>query len=184
MTDTTKKATAMTPKFRVSFPHVFEPQEAMNGGKAKYGLSMLFEPGADLSELKALAAAALNEKWPNKDKRPKNLRNPFRDQGEKEFEGCVAGAVFINATSMQRPGLVDNNVQPIIDQADFYPGCYARATVTAFAYDTAGNAGVAFGLNNIQKLADGEPLGGRTNPEADFAPVASAATPSSDDIFG
>ena len=102
------------------------------------------------------------------------ISNGFRDQGEKTFEGYVAGAKFINATSNTKPGLVDAQNNDIINEADFYPGCYARATVRPFWYDTAGNKGVAFGLQNIQKLADGEPLGGRVSASKEFEPVAPA----------
>ena len=168
----------MTPKFRVSFPNVFRPQiNKMNpGAEPKYTLTMLFEKDADLSALKKAAGDAVIEKWgADKTKWPKNLRNPFRDQGDKEFEGYEPGAIFITATSKQRPGLVDQKLQDIIEEKDFYPGCYARATVRAFTYDNNGNRGVSFGLQNIQKLADGEPLGGRTRPSDDFEPVGDAA---------
>jgi hypothetical protein len=166
----------LTPKFRVSFPNVFRPGKAMQVGKEpEYSITMLFPKGADLSALKKAAHEAVVDKWgADKEKWPKNLRNPFRDQGEKEFPGYEAGATFINAKSKQRPGLVDEKVQDIIEEHKFYPGCYARATVRAFAYDQQGNRGVSFGLQNVQKLADGEPLGGRTNPAQDFEPVASA----------
>ena len=181
----------MTPRFRVSFPNVFRPGKVMQvGAEPKYNCTMLFEKGADLTALKNAAQAAVVEKWgSDKAKWPKNLRSPFRDQGEKEFEGYVKGAVFINAASKQRPGLVDEKVQDIIEEKDFYPGCYARATVRAFAYDQAGNRGVSFGLQNIQKLAEGEPLGGRTKPQDDFEPVADESgvgepAKSAADIFG
>ncbi len=172
----------ITPEFRVSFAHVFHPQDPLPGAaataKPKYGLTMLFPKGADLSGLKAAAAAAASEKFGDRLKDPnfaKRLRSPFRDQGEKAFEGYEPGAIFINATSSQRPGLVDGNVQPIIEESQFYSGCYAIASVNAFAYDTAGNVGIAFGVNNIQKRRYGEPLGGRTRPEDDFVPAAGGA---------
>lgn len=161
----------ITPEFRVSFPNVFKPGKALQeGAEPKYNVTMLFPKGADLSALKAAVTKAITEKWgADKAKWPKGMRSPFRDQGEKEFEGYVEGAIFVNATSSHRPGLVDRNLQPILDSADFYPGCYARADVSAFAYDKAGNKGVAFGLNNIQKLRDGEPLGGRRRAEDVFS---------------
>ena len=37
-----------------------------------------------------------------------------------------------------------------------------------FPFSTSGNNGVAAGLNNIQKVADGTPLGGRSRAEDDF----------------
>ena len=167
----------ITPEFRVSFANVFRPAKPMQAGaEAKYGLTMLFPKGADLSALKKAAQDAVVEKWgADQAKWPKNLRNPFRDQGERDYEGFEEGAVFINATSKQRPGLVDAKVQDIIEEHQFYSGCYARASVRAFAYDQAGNRGVAFGLQNVQKLRDGDPLGGRSRPSDDFEPVADAA---------
>ena len=165
----------MTPEFRVSFPNVFRPAKPMaEGQEAKYGITMLFKKGENLDELKKAAEEAIIDKWgTDKSKWPRNMRSPFRDQGEKEFAGYEEGAIFVTATSKQKPGLVDADVNDIIAEEDFYPGCYARATVRAFAYDAAGNRGVAFGLQNVQKLKDGEPLGGRVAASADFAPVSS-----------
>lgn len=166
----------MTPEFRASFVNVFRPGKSMEEGKpGKYSVTMLFKPGADLSKLKAAAAQAVKDKWG--DKPPKLLRSPFRDQGEKEFDGYVEGAVFINATSDKKPGLVDGKLQDIIDETEFYSGCWARATVRAFAYDKAGNKGVAFGLQNVQKLRDDKPLGGGGVKASDeFEAVAESGT--------
>jgi hypothetical protein len=164
----------ITPEFRVSFPNVFKPQMPMNGaaGDPKYGLSMLFKKGEDLSALKALANEACVEKFgADKTKWPKNLRNPFRDQGEKDLDGYEEGAIFCTATGRLKPGLVNARNDDIIGEDEFYPGCYARAQITAFAYDTTGNRGVAFGLHNIQKLRDGEALGGRQSASAVFGAV-------------
>lgn len=165
----------ITPEFRVSFPNVFRPAKPMEGsnGEPKYTLTMLFPKDADLSKLKAAAKEAATEKWgADQAKWPKNLRLPFRDQGEKEFEGYEAGGIFITATSKQKPGLVDSQVQDIIEESGFYAGCYAKASVRAFAYDTAGNRGIAFGLGNVQMTRHGDPLGGRSRPTDDFEPVA------------
>lgn len=162
----------LTSKFRVSFPAVFVPRSAMDGAEPKYSLVMLFPKTEDISKLKAIAKAAVVEKWG--DKVPKDLRSPFRDGDEKELDG-YAGCTFITASSKQKPGLVDGNREPIISADEFYAGCYARATVNAYAYDRNGNKGVAFGLQNIQKLGEGEPFSGRTKPEDDFDAVTDAA---------
>lgn len=167
----------LTPKFRVSFPFVFRPQKPFAGSTSepKFSVVMLFEAGADLTLLKNAAAEAVMAKWgADNTKWPTNLRTPFRDQGEKKYEGYVAGSIFVTATSKQKPGLVDLNVQPIIDESQFYAGCWAIAAIRAFVYDTAGNNGVSFGLQHIQKQADGDPLGGRTKPEEHFEPVKGA----------
>jgi len=168
-----------TSKFRVSFPYVFRPAKPMQAGaEPKYSIVMLFPKGADLSALRKAAVEAATEKWgADQNKWPKNMRNPFRNQGEKQFEGYEEGAFFITATSKQRPGLVDQKLNDIIEDRDFYPGCYARASVKAFAYSQAGNHGVSFGLQNVQKLAEGDPLGGRTKPTDDFEAVVDESAP-------
>lgn len=162
----------MSPEFRVSFPAVFEPV-IYGESKPKYSVVMLFDKSVDLLELKNIAKKAVEAKWPDPEKRPKNLRNPFRDgDAEKPDVPGYENVTFVNASSLQKPGLVDANVQDIIDESEFYAGCYARATLTAYAYDTKGNKGVSFGLQNIQKIRDGDPFSGKTNPQDDFNEVA------------
>ncbi len=175
----------MTPEFRVCFPFVFRPQKPIDPTKeGKFSVVMLFPLGANLEVLKKIAMDAIVEKWgADRTKWPK-LKTPFRDQGEKTQEGYVKGAIFITATAKQKPGLVDSSVQPIIDETQFYAGCYARATVRAFTYDINGNKGVAFGLQNIQKTRDGESLSGRVNAEKEFAPIADAEMPAGTDASG
>jgi len=63
---------------------------------------------------------------------------------------------------------VDKNVQPILDSTEVYSGCYGRASITFYPFNTNGNRGIACGLQNLQKLADGESLGGRSRAEDDF----------------
>lgn len=189
-----------TPTFRVSYPNVFKAKRNDLNGQDEFSIVALFKKGEDLSALKAAAQKAIVDKWgPDKEKWPKNLRSPFRDQAERAKDvdgkrilpaGHEEGAIFLNLKSKQRPGVVDQNVQDIIDESQFYAGCFARASVNAFAYDQKGNRGVSFGLGNIQKVKDGEPLGNRARPEADFAPIqtegttaGAASTGSATDIF-
>ncbi len=171
-----------TPTFRVSYPNVFKAKKNDLNGKDEFSLVALFKKGEDLSALKAAAQKAIVDKWgPEKAKWPSNLRSPFRDQAERAKDvdgkrilpvGHEEGAIFLNMKSSQRPGVVDQNVQDILDESQFYAGCFARASVNAFAYDQKGNRGVSFGLGNVQKIKDGEPLGNRARPEQDFAPIA------------
>jgi hypothetical protein len=169
----------LTPKFRVSFPNVFTPALNKLSGKEEYSIVALFGKGQDLTDLKKLAEKTLVEALgADKSKWPKNLKSPFRDQEDMAKDGVLpagaeAGAMFIRLKSKQKPGVVDANVEPIINAKDFYAGCYARASVNCYYYDHVANKGVAFGLNNIQKLSDGELLGGHRRPEEEFAPIKS-----------
>jgi len=164
----------MTPEFRVSFPSVFEARAFSEGQTKKFELTALFPAGTNLDAMKALAKQAAVDKWG--DKIPAGLRSPFRDGSEKPDLDGYEGTVFVKMTSLQKPGVVDQNVQPIIEPSEFYGGCYARASITAYAYDQMGNKGVSFGLQNVQKLRDGDAFSGRGKPEDDFEPVATDVT--------
>lgn len=166
-----------TPKFRASFPWLFEPQPPMEGsqGEPKYSVVMLFDKAAQASKeykaMRALAEAAIKDRWG--DKVPPNLRNPFRNGSEKaDLEGYGDGVVFVTASSKMQPGVVDAKLNRVMSREvgpdGFYAGCFARATVSAYTYDKGGNRGVAFGLQNVQKLGDGEAFSGRVRAEDDF----------------
>jgi hypothetical protein len=176
-----------TPKFRASFVYIFKPQPPMEGSantEPKYGVTMLFDQAAqktaEFKALKQLALTALREKFGDKPKPDGNgwfvgMKNPLRDGAEKaEMEGYGEGVIFASATSKMQPGLVDQGLSRIISEQDFFSGCYARATVTAYGFDKAGNKGVAFGLQNVQKLANGEAFSGRTAAEDEFDKVDDA----------
>lgn len=160
----------MTPKAMLSFPHLFHPQSSIDGeGKEKYSCALVFPEGTNLKELQEEVMRVGTDRWGEKFLkmvREGAVRLPFRTDGASK--GYPEGATFINVRSTRQPGVVDARVQPIIDEREIYPGCWVRATVSAFAYDTKGNKGVSFGLNNVQKLADGEPLDGRRAPEDEF----------------
>lgn len=166
----TSECRVITPIARLSYPYLFEPSNPMGeGGDPKYQCELIFPPGTDLSELKRVASQAMKNKWG--DKIPKNIRSPFRE-GDKDredkdgYEGCI----FIGARSKDRPGVVvGRDRTPCNNPSDVYGGCYVKASVTAFAYDNAGNKGVSFALNNVWKIRDGDPFGNRRNAEEEFS---------------
>lgn len=164
----------VTPEFRVSFPAVFEPKSFQNQ-EAKYSVVMLFDKKTDLAPLKKAAANAANEKWGAKEKWPKGLKLPFRDGNEKSDMQGYENCIFVSSSSKMKPGLVNQSLKPILNPEEFYAGCYARAEVIAFAYDTAGNRGVSFSLQNIQKLRDGDSFSGRKDAATVFEPVADSS---------
>ncbi len=189
----------LTPVFRVSFPSVFEPKEPMNPGqKPKYTVGMLFkktnetEKGLWLPDwIKPAVSAALIGKWgADKAKWPKPLHLPFRDGAEKEYDGYGAEIIFATASSVNKPGVVDQNVKPIISRDEFYAGCYARAKIEVYAFEAKDKKtgavlkkGITLTLLNIQKHSDGEPFSGRSAPEADFdaVPMPAASAGESED---
>ena len=98
------------------------------------------------------------------------IKLPLRDGDlERPDDPAFAGMWFINANSDRAPGVVDLNCNPVLDRNEVYSGCYCRVSLTFFAFNSNGNRGIACGLNNLQKVKDGEHLGGRMSAEAEFA---------------
>lgn len=88
---------------------------------------------------------------------------------------CYANAFFVNANSATAPQIVDARVQPILERGEVYSGVYARVSINFYAFNSSGNKGIACGLGNIQKVRDGEPLGGKTKAEDDFGELTGEA---------
>lgn len=177
---TTDKKKLWTPPFRVSFPAVFEAS-SYQGSKPKYSTVGLWYPAKFNDKQKVLWKAMGAEidrvsreffKKAYKDL-PANIKKPIKDGVEKDhLEGYGKGCMFGTMSSLQKPGLIDRDRDAITDQSLFYPGCWARATVTVYAYDNVGK-GIALGLHNIQKLGEGESFSGRAAPDEDFGDDAS-----------
>ncbi|MGL5440822.1 MAG: DUF2815 family protein [Filifactoraceae bacterium] len=179
-----RKGTKVTTgKVRLSYAHIFEPH-AIEGNEPKYSVSVII-PKSDKVTLQAIKDAVNQAKEEGKgkfgNKIPANLKTPLRDGDiDREGDEAYAGCYFLNASSKNKPGIVDINVQPVLDATEVYSGCYARLTINFYAYNANGNKGIAAGLGNIQKLADGESLGGFTRAEDDFDSLGSA----DDDFLG
>jgi hypothetical protein len=162
----------VTPMGRISFPKVFKA-EAFKDQKPKFSCTILFKKNTDLSELKKAVHAAKVAKWgKDKEEWPKRLRSPFNDGNEKADLDGYKGMIYVTASNQHRPQVVDKNMEAIDEASgDFYAGCYGRLALRAFAYDTAGNKGVSFSLEHVQKLKDGEPFSGKPKVEDVFDEV-------------
>ena len=97
------------------------------------------------------------------------IKLPLRDGDTEREDEAYAGHWFINANSKTAPQIVDKAVKPILDRDEVYSGCYARVSLNFYAFNSNGNKGIACGLGNIQKIRDGEPLGGRSSAADDFS---------------
>lgn len=166
-----------SPPFRVSFPAVFE-KHGFDGSDPKYSVVMLFYPDkmndADKAKFKAMRGlldAACRDKFGKpfvEMKKSSTFKRGIRDGAEKpDLDGYGEGCVFATASSKMQPGIIDRDRDPILSTEEFYPGCWARATLTAYGYDNK-SKGVAFGLQNLQKLGDDESFSGRVDADKDF----------------
>ena len=161
----------ITGKVRFSYAHVFEPAPVSEGSEdKKYSVSIII-PKSDKVTLKKINDAIEEakelglSKWGGK--LPKALKLPLRDGDLERDEECYADSYFLNAKTDRKPGIVDANLDEIISRDEFYSGCYGRASINFFPFDVNGSKGIAVGLQNLQKLEDGERLGGSSATAAE-----------------
>ena len=164
-------------KTRWSYANVWEPK-SINGGAPKYSVSLII-PKSDtktVTAVKNAIQAAYDEGQSKLKGNSKSvpalsaIKNPLRDgDAERPDDETYKDSYFINANSATAPGIVDAARQPILERSEVYSGVYGRASINFYAFNSNGNKGIACGLNNLQKISDGEPLGGKTRAEDDFA---------------
>ncbi|ADH98299.1 DUF2815 family protein [[Bacillus] selenitireducens] len=160
---------------RLSYANVWEPK-SINGGAEKYSVSLII-PKSDTKTIEAIERAvdaAIEEgkkkhgrSFPNK----QALKLPLRDGDiDRPGDDAYADSYFVNANSVSPPQIVDQSVAPILNRSDVYSGVYARVSVNFYPFASQ-NKGIACGLGNIQKIKDGEPLGGKASAASDFSSV-------------
>jgi len=164
-------------KTRWSYANVWQAK-SINGGVPKFSVSLII-PKSDTKTVTAIknAIQAAYEEGQSKLKGNSKsvpalsvIKNPLRDgDAERPDDEAYKDSYFVNANSATAPGIVDAARNPILDHSEVYSGVYGRASINFYAFNSNGNRGIACGLNNLQKIADGEPLGGKTRAEDDFA---------------
>ena len=164
------------PNTRWSYANVWEPK-SINGGAPKYSVSLII-PKSDTKTAAKIQAAIEAAYRDGEDKLKGNgksvpalsaINTPLHDgDTERPDDPAYAGAYFVNANATSAPGIVDADRNPILTRSEVYSGVYGRASITFYAFNSSGNRGIACGLNNLQKIRDGEPLGGKASAESDF----------------
>ena len=147
---------------RWSYANVWEPK-SINDGAPKYSVSLII-PKSDTKTVAKL-------KGNSKSVPPlTSIKTPLRDGDvERPDDPVYANAYFINANSATAPGIVDADLNPVLTRSEVYSGVYGRASITLYAFNSNGNRGIACGLNNLQLIRAGEPLGGKASAESDFS---------------
>ena len=169
----TKVVTGVNTRF--SYFNGWEPV-SINGSNPKYSVSVLIpkEDKETITKIEKAIDAAIEQgiaKFGGKKPNKQAIKLPLRDGDIERDDEAYKGHYFINANSTTAPQIVDKNVEPILNREEVYSGCYGRVSLNFYAYNANGNKGIACGLGNIQKLRDGEPLGGRSNATDDFSTV-------------
>ena len=162
---------------RRSYANVWDPK-SINGAAPKYSVSLII-PKSDtvtVNKIKAAIQAAYEEGESKLKGTAKVcpaldvIKTPLRDGDlERPDDPAYAGSYFVNANATSAPGIVDADRNPILTRSEVYSGVYGRASISFYAFNSSGNKGIACGLNNLQKIRDGEPLGGKASAESDFA---------------
>lgn len=165
----------ITPLARASYAHVWEKSEMPNGDM-KFNIALLI-PKSDkegVTSIKAAIESAAEDFFgEDKKKWPSGMINPLRDGDDKADEmPSYADNFYLNAKSDRQPGIVGPNARPLMDQDDFYSGCWCLASLNFFGYNKAGNKGVGVGLNNLMKKKDDDRLDGKRNAESEFGTYA------------
>ena len=152
--------------------------KSINGGTPKFSISLII-PKSDEATIRKIKAAIEAAYHDGESKLRGNgktvpplvaIKNPLRDgDTERPDDPAYKNAYFVNANSSTAPGVVDADCNPILTRSEVYSGVYGRASISFYAFNSNGNRGIACGLNNLQKIRDGEPLGGRASAESDFA---------------
>lgn len=165
------------PRTRWSYANVWEPK-SINGGTPKYSVSLIIPKSdtATVAKIRAAIEAAYQDGQAKLKGSGKtvpslaSLKTPLRDGDiDRPDDPAYENSYFINANSATAPGIVDSDRNPILTHSEVYSGVYGRASINFYAFNSNGNKGIACGLNNLQKIADGEPLGGKISAEMDFA---------------
>ena len=162
---------------RWSYANIWEPK-SINGGAPKYSVSLIIPKSdkATVQKIKAAIEAAYKEGETKLKGNGKSvpafssLKTPLRDGDiDRPDDEAYENSYFINANSATAPGIVDADRIPVLDRSNVYSGVYGRASITFYAFNSNGNRGIACGLQNLQLIRDGEPLGGKVSAESDFA---------------
>lgn len=161
---------------RWSYANVWEPK-AVNGGTPKYSVSLII-PKSDtvtVQKINDAIKAAYDEGQAKLKGNGRSvptlsvIKTPLRDgDTERPDDPAYAGCYFVNANATSAPGIVDADRNPILTRSEVYSGVYGRASISFYAFNSNGNKGIACGLNNLQKIRDGEPLGSKVSAEVDF----------------
>ena len=171
MATPSNKVKVVTGKVRLSFVQAFVPSAIEEGGKLKYSVSIII-PKSDTEMIAKFNKAFEEAKSSNAaffgGAVPKVLKGGLRDGDTEKDDAAYANSYFINAYSDNKPGIVDADMNEIISPDELYSGCYARVSLSLYPYNGVAK-GIACGLNNIMKVADGERLGGGTSAAQDFA---------------
>ena len=175
----------LIPDSTIVYPSLFEMTGFQNQ-EPSYNATFLISKKTDIKPLRDACRLAAFVKW-GENVQTQGLRSPIRDGDQKAIDengnidktNFYYGNFFLRAKSKYNIPIVNVYNEEITDPDEIYGGCLVRAYVQFFAYDYMGNRGVSAGLRAVQKIEDGDPIGGNkidpkqifpTAPKPEFQP--------------
>lgn len=158
---------------RFSYVNLVEAKLAPGATQPKFGLSLII-PKTNKKTIRAIEDAVAAAEEAGKDKFGKKWickKTPLRDGDKEREDDAYANSFFLNANSNNRPGMVNAKVQPILDPKEIKSGDWGNVSLNFYPFNVNGNSGIAVGLNHVQKVKDGEPLGSVTSAQDEFDEV-------------
>ena len=180
--ENTNATKVITGELTLSYPHLFEAYANQPGQTPKFSATLLI-PKSDTTTRAKIDAAiqaavqqGLSKNWNGV--KPPIIAVPIHDgDGVRPSDGSpfpaeCKGHWVMTASSKNQPQVVDAALNPIMSQSEIYAGVKARVSLNFYAYNFNGRKGIGCGLNNVQKIRDGEPLTSFSNAADDFTPIA------------
>lgn len=162
---------------RLSYAHIFEPKEDLNGN-LKYSCSLIIPKSdkAQIDRINAAFAEILDDKETIQKLggKLKGIDLPLHDGDLRETDNAAYAAykdsMYLNAKSNpdHAPKVVLQDRTECVDRDDVYSGCYVQAVLSFFPYNKNGKKGIGVGLLAIRKIKDGTPLAGTSVSDKDF----------------
>lgn len=176
-----------TGEVRLSYPHLFSPHKSEMEDVASYSAEIMV-PKSDtktMADIEKAMNAAIQEYsdkvWGGQV--PPKFKNPLIKDGDASENPQHHGYWLFTAKNklkegavIQPPKVMDQQLNPIIDQSEIYGGVWARVNINFYLYNFKGTKGIGCGFDaGVVKVRDDEPFGGgRTSVEDAFGAPQSA----------
>jgi hypothetical protein len=159
---------------RISYPTLFTPKQVAGQGEPKYSAAFIIDnnnPG--LKKLLALRDEVVKTAYPT-GKIPSGFKGLPLYAGEDKHPGNedYAGCHLLNSSNKNKPVVVDQQMNKVLDPAQVYPGMFVNVAVSVYCYNQTLSKGVTCGLEAVQLVRDGERLDNRPNVNELFSPIA------------
>ena len=162
----------VTPKARLAFPSLEEPDTGHKYSNDKFKATLLFDKDeTDFDSLQSAVENTAQDAWDDIEDLEDIDVLPFRDGADKDekYQGFES-AIYVIAQSKYPVPCYGPDKTPL-QAKELYPGCYCRAVLSPMAYENSDGRGITFLLQGVQFLEDGPRFGGGSIDPTDIFDV-------------